>query len=439
MENEDRALKLQMCSVARPHMRAFHLSWLSLFISFLGWFAILPLLPTIKEELDFTSAEVQTSNILAISSTILGRVAVGPLCDRYGPRSVQSMLMILGAVPVVLSATVTSAMGFMIVRFFIGFLGCAFVCAQAWVADMFANDIVGTANAVVGGWGNIGGAACFLAMPLVFDLFHSSDSISPDTAWRLSMAFPAFCLVLIGLVLRSAADDSPRGWSHAADTTTGTDNAGGKEHSSIGLICQALSNPNAVILAIQYACCFGVELQVNSVLSLYFFQEFTKDGCDPRTDPQECRLLTQNTAGMMASVVGLMNIFSRALGGMVSDKCNQKFSMKGRLWILSSCLLFQAVFLLLFSRMESLLPAGLTLVAFALFVQASSGATFAIVPYVWPKYTGSVSGIVGAGGNIGAVCWGLLFKAVDTPQDGFMILACIVATSCLLTPLLRFV
>ena len=268
-------------------------------------------------------------------------------------------------------------------------------------------------------------------MPLIFDMFNSSDSISPDTAWRLSMGFPALCLLLVGFTLRFAADDTPRGKKHGSGPLQVT------HESPFRLIIKSVSNPNTLILAIQYACCFGVELQVNSILGLYFYEEFTKGDCDPLIDENECRLLTQSTAGLMASLFGLMNLFARALGGFVSDKMNQKFQMKGRIGVQMGCLLLQGFFLFIFSRINSLLPAGTVLLCFSLFVQAAEGATFSIVPYVWPEYTGSISGIVGAGGNVGAVCWGFLFKALATPQDGFMILSFIVAGSSILTPLLH--
>ena len=45
----------------------------------------------------------------------------------------------------------------------------------------------------------------------------------------------------------------------------------------------------------------------------------------------------------------------------------------------------------------------------------TEGSTFGIVPYVKPSATGAVSGAVGAGGNIGAVCWGLIFRSSDAP------------------------
>ena len=41
----------------------------------------------------------------------------------------------------------------------------------------------------------------------------------------------------------------------------------------------------------------------------------------------------------------------------------------------------------------------------------ANGATYSLVPFINPKAVGSVAGIVGAGGNIGAMLIAFLFKA----------------------------
>jgi NNP family nitrate/nitrite transporter-like MFS transporter len=43
----------------------------------------------------------------------------------------------------------------------------------------------------------------------------------------------------------------------------------------------------------------------------------------------------------------------------------------------------------------------------------ANGATYSIVPFINPKAVGSVAGIVGAGGNIGAMAIGFLFKSMS--------------------------
>jgi NNP family nitrate/nitrite transporter-like MFS transporter len=53
----------------------------------------------------------------------------------------------------------------------------------------------------------------------------------------------------------------------------------------------------------------------------------------------------------------------------------------------------------------------ISMLTFALFLKMSNGATYGIVPFVNTKNVGLVSGIVGAGGNLGGMLFGFLFKS----------------------------
>ncbi len=64
-----------------------------------------------------------------------------------------------------------------------------------------------------------------------------------------------------------------------------------------------------------------------------------------------------------------------------------------------------------FSQMQVLALAIAIMLVFSLFVQMAEGATFGIVPFVNKKALGAVAGIVGAGGNAGAVAAGFLFRS----------------------------
>ncbi len=68
-------------------------------------------------------------------------------------------VLIAGAIPSGLAGTISNANGLYIIRFFIGILGGTFVPCLAWTTSFFDKNIVGTANALVGGWGNMGGGA----------------------------------------------------------------------------------------------------------------------------------------------------------------------------------------------------------------------------------------------------------------------------------------
>ena len=86
---------------------------------------------------------------------------------------------------------------------------------------------------------------------------------------------------------------------------------------------------------------------------------------------------------------------------------------------------------MLFSKMTTLTLAIPALVLFSLFVQMSEGATFAVVPFVNRRALGSVAGIVGAGGNLGAVLGGFLFKnpALDWSAALFILGAAVTVCS----------
>jgi NNP family nitrate/nitrite transporter-like MFS transporter len=53
------------------------------------------------------------------------------------------------------------------------------------------------------------------------------------------------------------------------------------------------------------------------------------------------------------------------------------------------------------------------MLTFALFLKMSNGATYGIVPFINAKNVGLVSGIVGAGGNLGGMMFGFLFKSTS--------------------------
>src|SRR5689334_3515786 len=96
----EKATAINLRSIARPYMRAFHFSWIGFLTAFTGWFAIPPLLVTISEDLQLSKDQEASTNIAAVSSTILFRIFAGPLTDRIGPKRVMGLLLIAGAIPI---------------------------------------------------------------------------------------------------------------------------------------------------------------------------------------------------------------------------------------------------------------------------------------------------------------------------------------------------
>ncbi|CAN0509629.1 unnamed protein product, partial [Ectocarpus sp. 8 AP-2014] len=295
-KQQDKATTLKLYSFRRPHMRAFHFAWFGFFMAFVSWFAFAPLMKEIKADLGMTKNEVYNANISSVSSTILSRFVVGPLCDTFGARITSSTLLLMGCIPTFFAGLVNSATDVAIIRFFIGVMGATFVCTQYWTSQVFAKEFVGTANATSAGWGNLGGGVTQIFMVGIWNAFKTS--YNSETAWRLSFLVPAaivFC-VAIGQVF--LADDCPKGnykelEAHGAMT----------RKSSAVSFKKGYSNVNSWIMFAQYAACFGVELTVNNTAANYFSDEFG---------------LSTSKAGMVASLFGLMNLFARSVGGIWS-------------------------------------------------------------------------------------------------------------------------
>jgi NNP family nitrate/nitrite transporter-like MFS transporter len=68
----------------------------------------------------------------------------------------------------------------------------------------------------------------------------------------------------------------------------------------------------------------------------------------------------------------------------------------------------------------------------------SEGATYSVVPFINKKALGAVAGIVGAGGNAGAVAAGFLFKGGMAWPTALLILGGLVTVSSFLAFTVRF-
>ncbi|KAL7552123.1 hypothetical protein ACHAWF_015344 [Thalassiosira exigua] len=403
----DKATEIKLLSFKRPHMRAFHCSWFCFFIAFFIWFAIAPLLPEVKETLGISKQQIWTSNICSVAGTIFLRFVNGPLCDKYGARIPMGFILAFASIPCAMTGLVNSATSLAVIRFFIGFGGSTFVMCQYWTSRMFTKEVVGTANALVGGWGNLGGGVTQLVMgSVLFPLFKTG--MSAEQAWRTVCIVPACVGLITGITILKISDDAPKGnYSEMKKNGTMAEVSAGASFRTGAM------NVNTWLLFVQYACCFGVELTMNNAAASYFKSTFE---------------LTTETAAAIASLFGWMNLFARGVGGFLSDKANGKVGMRGRLWVQTICLLMEGIMVLIFANTKSLGLAIFIMVIFSSFVQAAEGSSYGIVPYVNPPVTGSIAGIVGAGGNTGAVCFGLGFRQLPTKSAFILMGVCIISS-----------
>lgn len=421
MELQNKATSLwgNFFRVDMVQIRTFHMTWFAFFSCFFAWFGIAPLMIIVREELSLTKDQVGWTIIGSVAMTIFARFFIGWLVDRIGPRLAYTWLLTLGAFPVALIGLSNSFESFLFFRLAIGMIGASFVITQYHTSVMFAPNVVGQANATSAGWGNLGGGVTQFVMPLIFSAFVIGFGFTDAQGWRLSMVVVGIVIFVTGIAYFFFTQDAPDG-NYKDLRKKGMMP---EKQSVTPLYFKAMKDYRVWVLFLIYGATFGIELTVNNVAALYFFDYFD---------------LNLVQAGMVAASFGLMNIFARTLGGIFGDNFGSLWGLKGRSFWLFIVILGEGLALMLFSQMNVLFLAIPTLILFSLFTQMAEGATYSVVPFINKKALGAVSGIVGAGGNAGAVAAGFLFKGAIEWNDVFLIIGIVVVIASFLSFLIRF-
>lgn len=467
----NKALSIPILNPFNIYGRNFNFAWLGFFVSFLSWFAFPPLLAhSVKKDLHLTSIDIANNNISGLSATLIARVLLGPVVDKIGPRYTMCIVLVVGSVPTALIPLVKNVAGLHAIRFFIGLLGGSFIPCQMWTTAFFDKKIVGRANALAGGWGNAGAGVAFFIMPaLVNDLERRGYSI--HERWTYSFLIgPLIILMVVAIAIFFLGDDCPEGsWNKRSDVLNiGVDvrkvdivsissnhpalsnqMSRIREHHShhqdkiddvivddklgdssdntnksldvvqtrVGEVVnldEIIEDPSfkeflkitfhyrTMLTALPYITTFGGELAVESVLSALYVQRSN-------------HLWSESYAGSWGSMLGLLNVVTRPLGGYISDLlyARYKSTRVKKFWLLF-CGLMEGIFLLWIG----LVPAsklsihGLigALGVMCIFMEAGNGANFSLVPHINKKHTGIVAGTTGAMGNLGGILFSLVFR-----------------------------
>ncbi|EPQ25980.1 uncharacterized protein PFL1_06435 [Pseudozyma flocculosa PF-1] len=444
-----------------PYSTAFWLATLGFFVAFFSWFAFSPLVPeAVRDDLKLTSDQIVNSNMASLGGTAIVRLVAGPACDRYGPRKVLAVLLILGAIPSGLAALVTNISGLEAVRFFISILGGTFVPTQAWTTTFFDKSIVGTANSFSGGWGNLGGGVTVAVMIGLYERYKKAG-YSSHLAWRLCFpTVPVPCLLLVAAMILLLGKDHPAGkWSRrhlfsgtaiavaqgekvtldqaevmAQQQATRDNEKGGAiapaktadfrpaaneaGDQPVATIDTAQSEPltakslGRILLDLRVWMCFSCYL-------LTFGLETAMDAALPGllTTLFKSSTFTVTDAAFAASTYGLLNLFARPLGGIVSDLLYARYGLRAKVLLLLAAAFSQGVSMIglgFYVNNGGASVGGvigfIVLIGVTGFV--ANGACYSVYGHLRPKNVGAVAGIVGAGGNVGGLMYTGIFKAL---------------------------
>ena len=419
--------------------RVINFAWFGFFVAFWSWYAFPPLLTlTIAHDIGASTTDVLNSNIVALLATLLVRFIAGPACDRFGPRYTFAACLLVGAIPTALAGAVFNPSGLIALRFFVGILGGSFVPCQVWSTGFFDKNIVGTANAFTGGWGNAGGGITYFLMPAIFDSLITTRGLSAHAAWRVAFIVPFIVICTVAIAMLLICPDTPTGkWSerhlHAQQNLAShgiqgnivdvpgefaerKSSAGGTDDNEKRLEFEATGKVSAtgdheaqmgeqqmldvargeivqkptfkeamnvifslpsLTLASCYFCSFGAELAINSILGSYYAANF--------------KYLGQTGSGRWAAMFGLLNIITRPMGGVISDFLYRKtHSLWVKKMFIHSLGVVTGVFLVIIGFLNSKQPDVMfgLVAGMAVFLEAGNGANFSLVPHVHPHANG---------------------------------------------------
>ncbi len=427
-----------MFGFSRKQQSVLHLTWVAFFLTFMAWFNMAPFNTTIMRQIGLTAQQIDILMIANVVLTIPARIVIGSLADRYGPRSVFCGLLFFAFGVCLYFSLAQSFNDFLVSRLLMGIVGGGFVVGIKMIGEWFPPEKMGTAQGLYAGWGNFGAAAAAFSLPPLAVLFPE------ETGWRVASGGTGLlCLIWAAVYFKFAHEkhnggsDTPFSLLHSIEVTSRKDVflqillmiplygavltilwklsgnplpllPGTVAFSLLALVgllfilgvAECIRNNRSVfrgepasapyafqqifILSLVYALTFGSALAVISM-----FPEFL----------QSTFSLSVTAAGIIGSSFAFMNLVGRPGGGWLSDRF-------GRRRTLVFLVVGALVCYFLMGRISVSWPLAWVVclsIICSLFLQAGSGACFAVVPLIRRDLTGKMAGLAGAYGNVGAV------------------------------------
>ena len=322
-------------------------------VSFMVWTILGALGIYIAEDLGLSASEKGLLVATPLLAAAVARVTMGILADRYGPKRVGSISMLIVLSPLLYGYLAAESLGQLLgVGLLLGVAGGSFAVSLPLASRWFPPKYQGLAMGIAGA-GNSGTVICTLAAPRLAEAY----------GWQATLGIAAIPVAVAFLAYIILAKEPPK----PAQPLRGRD------------IAAVLRERDTWRLCGFYAVTFGCFVGFASFLPILLHDQYG---------------LSKLEAASATAVGAALGSFLRPLGGHLADRIGGTSVLAVVYGVAGSVLLV----------VSTIPPLTVALIAFpvamALF-GIGNGATFQLVGLRFKERIGVVTGLVGAAGGIG--------------------------------------
>lgn len=368
---------LDPAATLRRHLA---LGTLSFGICFAAWGLISAFAVQFRQRLGLSGTETALLVAVPVLLGALARLPMGILADRFGARTVFSVLMMGVAVPVFLVPQADSYRMLLGAAFFLGLAGSSFSVGVSYVSRWSPAATQGSALGVYG-VGNIGQSAAVFLGPL----------LALVIGWERVFTGLAAALFAWGVVFFLLARDAP---------------AKGPRKGMGAMLALLMRERLSWLLSAFYFLTFG-----GFVAFAIYLPTLLKDDFG----------LTPTDAGFRAAGFVVLATLLRPVGGALADRIGGARVLNG--------VFFGLIPFALLLSWRSMIPFTVGALGCAALLGLGNGAVFKLVPQYFPNETGAVTGLVGAMGGLGGffppLVLGFFRDRAGVVWPGFVLLAAV--------------
>ncbi|MCK6162601.1 NarK/NasA family nitrate transporter [Bacillus pumilus] len=335
------------------HPKTLLSSFLYFDVSFMIWVLLGALGAFIAQDFALSTAEKGMIVAIPILSGSFFRIVLGLFTDRIGPKKTAVIGMLFTTIPLIwgfIAGTTLSEL--VLIGILLGVAGASFAVALPMASRWYPPHLQGVAMGIAGA-GNSGTLISTLFGPRLAEIY----------GWHAVMGLALIPLSLVFLFFIFTAKDAPN-------------QPAPKPLRSYFSVFQVKS---AWFFCLLYAITFGGFVGLSSFLSIFFVDQYG---------------ISKIHAGDFVTLCVAAGSFFRPIGGLIADKIGGMKVLLGLFAVIGICL----------GGVSSLpaLPLVITLLFTGMMcLGMGNGAVFQLVPQVFHKEIGIVTGIVGAAGGIG--------------------------------------